>query len=161
MKTILFFAAMLLMGVSAQAQIIFKCQPRNFSTPAEPAGFDVVGISAAALSYQLGDTTAMQCYFQFYQEKDSSYVQVGQGTNADIPKDVTIDPATYSYLRANYGSALFPEVSISAPTTYHLHSMLFGGNKEEIYKGAVFFALAKGYTLLPIARQTFLNSRYP
>lgn len=124
--------------MATQAQTIFLCEPRTFNSEAIPAGYDVVGISASALTYTLGDTSALPCYFQFYREVNGNLETVGKGVNDNIPQKVTI-----------------------GPTTYFLHSMLFSGNKQQVYGAATIFAGAKGYTLLPLTEQTYLNALYP
>lgn len=134
MKKLLFF--LLIVSGVAQAQI-FLCNPRPFSSPKIPGGYNVVGISAKALSYTLGDTSALPCYFQFYRIKDGE-MQVVDDQNDNIPAKVTI-----------------------GPTTYYLHQMLFSANKQYVYGAAQIFAGAQGYALLPIEEQTYLNALYP
>lgn len=142
MKKLLFALCITLAGLSAQAQqnnnVIFLCDSVAFKSPNIPGGYHVIGISAKTLTYNLGDTTAIPCFFQFYRMKDGEIQLVGEGQHDNIPRRVTL-----------------------GQTTYNLHSMLYSGVKEQVYGAAQIFATAQGYTLLPLNQQTYLNAIYP
>lgn len=118
-------------------KVIFLCQPKSFSSPQIPNGYQVVGISAQALNVSLGDTSPIFCYFEFYRVVDSSLVKVAD-QNDYIPQKVQTPQGVVN-----------------------LHALLTSGSKGQVYTAATIFATAQGYTLLPINQQTYLNALYP
>ncbi len=118
-------------------KVIFLCQPKSFSSPQIPNGYQVVGISAQGLNVSLGDTSPIFCYFEFYRVVDSTMQKVAD-QNDFIPQKVQT-----------------PQGIVN------LHALLTSGNKEQVYMAATIFATAQGYTLLPLNQQTHLNALYP
>lgn len=139
----IFFAVIGILFLAAASvetdSLIFLCKPKSFASPKVPLGYNIVGISAKTIGYNLGDTSSMYCYFEFYRKnpEDTTKLVVVETQNDFIPAKVST-PQGQRYL----------------------HKMLFSGDKYDIYNAASLFATYKGYELLPIDKQTYLNSRY-
>lgn len=114
---------------------IFRVIPKVFTTPSDPVGFTIEGVSARINSMDIGNQKTFPFSFIFYC-KDKV-------TGAWIPKD---------------GADLPVRVSVPVPgqVAVNMVSLLVSPNKLDKYKAAGIICASQGYQLLPIEQQDTL-----
>lgn len=118
---------------------IFRVTPKTFTTPADPKGYVIEGISARINTGDIGDQSTYSFSFVFYC-KDKSGAWVSKD-GADIPVRVI--------------------VTIPSIGNANLVALLVSPSKADKYKAASIICLSQNYQLLPIEQQDTLLEILP
>jgi hypothetical protein len=112
---------------------IFRTQPKHFTSPADPIGYDIEGVSASIANCNIGDTDFYDFSFVFYTYPDNVWT-VKDGANRNV----------------------YRLVNIPGLGAVELLSLFFSAKAENVYYAAYLLGQAYGYTLLPIEEQDSL-----